>query len=156
MSYNDALRRGPGAQIMAIFPSILKVLLAILGMVWLFRQVRKPSGPLGKRVVRAMNLAHATMTDWGLQQVMVPKNAVILNVGCGGGRTLLRLSARAPEGKLFGLDYSAASVAVSRDTNAREIEAGRVQIEQGSVVALPFPDRTFDIVTAVGPPHSAP
>jgi len=134
---------------MAIFPSILNVLLAILGMVWLFRQVRKPSGPLGKRVVRAMNLGHATMTDWGLQQVMVPKNAVILDVGCGGGRTLLRLSAMAPEGKLFGLDYSAASVAVSRDTNAREIEAGRVQIEQGSVEALPFPDRTFDIVTAV-------
>jgi ubiquinone/menaquinone biosynthesis C-methylase UbiE len=89
------------------------------------------------------------MTHWGLQQVMVPKNAVILDVGCGGGRTLLRLSAVAPEGKLFGLDYSAASVAVSRDTNAREIEAGRVQIEQGSVEALPFPDRTFDIVTAV-------
>jgi ubiquinone/menaquinone biosynthesis C-methylase UbiE len=134
---------------MAIFPSILRVLLPILGMFWIFRQVRKPSGPLGKRVVRAMNLGHATMTDWGLQQLTVPKNATILDVGCGGGRTLLRLAAMAPEGKVFGLDYSAASVAVSRDTNAREIEAGRVQIEQGSVAALPFPDRTFDIVTAV-------
>jgi SAM-dependent methyltransferase len=55
----------------------------------------------------------------------------------------------APEGKVFGLDYSAASVAVSRDTNVQGIEAGRVQIEQGSVAALPFPDCTFDIVTAV-------
>jgi ubiquinone/menaquinone biosynthesis C-methylase UbiE len=128
---------------------IVRLALLILLSAWVFRQVRKPSGPLGRRVVRAMNLGHSTMTDWGLQQVMVPKNAAILDVGYGGGRTVQRLAALAPEGKVVGLDYSAASVAVSRDTNALEIEAGRVQIEQGSVAALPFPDRTFDVVTAV-------
>ena len=128
---------------------LLKLLLALLLAAWLFRQVRKPSGWLGRRVVRAMNLSHATMTDWGLQQVQVPKNAAILDVGCGGGETVRRLAALAPEGKVIGVDYSAASVAVSREINAEEIEAGRVQVEQGSVAALPFPDRTFDIVTAV-------
>ena len=128
---------------------ILRLVLLILLFVWVSRQVRKPSGPLGRRLVRAMNLGHSTMTDWGLQQVTVPKNAAILDVGCGGGRTVQRLAALAPEGKVTGLDYSAASVAVSRDRNAQEIEAGRVQIEQGSVAALPFPDRTFDVVTAV-------
>jgi ubiquinone/menaquinone biosynthesis C-methylase UbiE len=128
---------------------ILRLVLLILLLVWVSRQVRKPSGPLGRRLVRAMNLGHSTMTDWGLQQVTVPKNAAILDVGCGGGRTVQRLAALAPEGKVTGLDYSAASVAVSRDRNAQEIEAGRVQIEQGSVAALPFPDRTFDVVTAV-------
>ncbi len=66
-----------------------------------------------------------------------------------GGRTVGALAALAPEGKVVGLDYSAASVAVSRKWNAREIAAGRVQIEQGSVAALPFPDGTFDVVTAV-------
>jgi SAM-dependent methyltransferase len=118
-------------------------------MLWLFRQVRKPSGPLGRRVVRAMNLTHATMTDWALQPVTLPKNAVVLDVGYGGGRTVQKLAALAPEGKVVGLDYSAASVAISRDTNAQQIEAGRVQVAQGSVAALPFLDRTFDIVTAV-------
>lgn len=89
------------------------------------------------------------MADWALQQLVVPKKAAILDVGCGGGSTVGRLADLAPEGTVIGLDYSAASVAVSRDTNAREIEAGRVRIEQGSVAALPFPDRRFDIVTAV-------
>ena len=79
----------------------------------------------------------------------VPANALILDVGCGGGGTVRRLATLAPEGNVVGLDYSAASVAVSRETNAKEIAAGRVRIEQGSVAALPFPDRTFDIVTAV-------
>lgn len=127
----------------------LRLVLAILLILWIFRQVRKPSGPLGRRVVRAMNVSHAAMTDWGLQQITIPKHAVILDVGCGGGRTVQKLASLAPEGKVVGLDYSAASVAVSRNTNAQEIEAGRVQIAQGSVAALPFPDRTFDIVAAV-------
>lgn len=128
---------------------ILRVAVSIFLIAWVFRQVRKPSGALGRRVVQAMNLSHSEMTDWGLQQVIVPKNAVILDVGCGGGETVNKLATLAPEGKVVGLDYSAASVAVSRDTNAGEIAAGRVHIAQGSVAALPFPDCTFDVVTAV-------
>ncbi len=128
---------------------ILRLLLLVLLMAWLFQQVRKPKGWLGRRVVQAMNLSHAAMTEWGLQQITIPKNAAILDVGCGGGQTLRKLAALAPEGKVAGLDYSTASVAVSRETNSHEIEAGRVQIEQGSVAALPFPDCSFDIVTAV-------
>ena len=128
---------------------ILELLLIIVLLAWIFRQVRKPSGWLGRRMLSAMNLSHAAMTDWGLQQFTVPKNAAILDVGCGGGRTVRALAALAPTGRVVGLDYSAASVAVSKESNVREIQAGQVQIEQGSVAALPFPDRTFDIVTAV-------
>jgi SAM-dependent methyltransferase len=128
---------------------IFKVAASILLVAWVFRQVRKPSGPLGRRVVRAMNLGHSTMTDWGLQQVRMSKNATILDVGCGGGRTVQKLAELAPEGKVVGLDYSAASVAVSRATNADSIAAGRVRIEEGSIAAVPFPDCTFDVVTAV-------
>lgn len=128
---------------------ILRVAIAILLIVWIFRQVRKPSGPLGRRVVRAMNLSYSRMTDWRLQQVAVAENAAVLDIGCGGGRTVRKLASLAPTGKVVGLDYSAASVAVARETNAQEITAGRVQIERGSVSALPFPDSTFDVVTAV-------
>lgn len=132
-----------------VLSQVLTILCFVLLTALLFRQVRKPSGLLGRRVVRAMNLSHASMTAWGLQHLTVPENAAILDVGCGGGRTVRTLAALASQGKIIGLDYSAASVAVSREFNAHEIEAGRVQIEQGSVAALPFPDCTFDIVTAV-------
>ena len=128
---------------------IAKVVVVVLLVAWLFRQVRKPSGWLGRRMVRAMNLGHAKMTDWGLQQVTVSRNATILDIGCGGGSMVHKLAELVPEGKVIGLDYSAASVAVSRETNAEQIKVGRVQIEQGSVAALPFSDCTFDIVTAI-------
>ena len=60
-----------------------------------------------------------------------------------------RLSALAAEGTVDGIDYSKASVAASRAANARAIEAGRVTIQHASVASLPFPDLTFDVVTAV-------
>ncbi len=128
---------------------ILRVALPIIFIIWLFQQVRKPSGWLGRLLVQAMNLGHAAMTAWALQQVAIPSHAAILDIGCGGGETVRSLAVRAPDAKVVGVDYSKASVAVSRATNAREIEAGRVQIELGSVAALPFPDRSFDLVTAI-------
>jgi SAM-dependent methyltransferase len=70
-------------------------------------------------------------------------------VGCGGGRTIYKLATLASKGRVYGIDYSAASVAVARSVNAGWIQAGRVDIRQGSVSHLPFPDATFDVVTAV-------
>src|SRR5262245_17807593 len=110
---------------------VLELAPAILLIVWVLGQVRKPSGPLGRRTVRAMNLTHSAMTDWGLQHVQIAENAAILDVGCGGGRTLQKLAVLAPKGAVHGIDYSAASVAASRETNAREIAAGRVHIQIG-------------------------
>jgi ubiquinone/menaquinone biosynthesis C-methylase UbiE len=96
-----------------------------------------------------MNIGHAAMTDWALQQLPVLKDSIILDIGCGGGRTVQKFAALVREGRVVGLDYSPTSVAVSRETNAADIAAGRVQIEHGSVAALPFSDSTFNIITAI-------
>ena len=60
-----------------------------------------------------------------------------------------KLAAIATQGRVCGIDYSDESVAVSQKTNARWIDIGRVEIRQGSVSQLPFPDDVFDLVTAV-------
>ena len=96
-----------------------------------------------------MNASHSKLTDWGLGHVSVEKGYTILDVGCGGGRTVSKLAAMATEGKVYGVDFSEASVAVSKKTNARSIAAGRVDIRHASVSQLPFPDGMFDLVTAV-------
>lgn len=96
-----------------------------------------------------MNSRHSGVTDWGLTHVSIEKTDIILDVGCGGGRTLSKLSAIASEGKVYGIDYSEASVAASKRTNARWVTMGRVEVLHGSVSRLPFREGMFDLVTAV-------
>jgi ubiquinone/menaquinone biosynthesis C-methylase UbiE len=96
-----------------------------------------------------MNASHAKVTDWGLTHVSIEKHDTILDVGCGGGRTVSKLAAIATQGKVYGVDYSEESVGATRRTNVRWIAMGRVEARHGSVSQLPFPDGTFDLVTAV-------
>ena len=112
-------------------------------------QHRKPSGRFGRFNAWLMNLRHAKLTAWGLTRVSVRPADVILDVGCGGGATIRKLSALAPNGKVYGLDYSEDSLRVARRTNAPAIAQGHVEFRQGSVSQLPFDDATFDLVTAV-------
>jgi ubiquinone/menaquinone biosynthesis C-methylase UbiE len=118
-------------------------------LLYAMSQVRKPSKWAGRFFVWLMNLSHSSLTDWGLQHVHVEKNFTILDVGCGGGRTIQKLAALAPEGVVNGVDYAPGSVAASSAKNAHLIKAGRVEIKQASVSQLPFPENTFDLVTAI-------
>jgi SAM-dependent methyltransferase len=113
------------------------------------RQCRRPSDRAGRTVMQRMNLSHAAVTQWGLSHVAIGEDLTILDVGCGGGRTVDRLASIATRGKVYGVDFSEASVAMAREINQRGIDEGRVEIEQASVSQLPFPDATFDLVTAV-------
>jgi ubiquinone/menaquinone biosynthesis C-methylase UbiE len=113
------------------------------------KQCRKPSGWFGRLTAWGMNVGHSEMTDWGLRHVCIEKHHTILDVGCGGGRTVRKLASIAVDGKVYGIDYSEESVAVSRRTNRKLIRAGRVEIRHGSVSCLPFSDDVFDLATAV-------
>jgi ubiquinone/menaquinone biosynthesis C-methylase UbiE len=96
-----------------------------------------------------MNIHHSKVTDWGLKHITIEKHDTILDVGCGGGRTVHKLAAIATEGKVYGIDYSEESVAAARRTNEQWIEVGRVEIRHASVSHLPFSDDMFDLATAV-------
>ena len=109
----------------------------------------RPRGWVGRLVIWRMNRSHSALTDWGLRRVSVGERDTILDVGCGGGRAVSKLAARASSGAVHGIDYSEASVAAARRFNRREIAQGRVEIQQASVSELPFPDGTFDLVTAI-------
>jgi SAM-dependent methyltransferase len=112
-------------------------------------QCKKPRGWMGRYTLWSMSRRQSKVTDWGLTHVSIQPEFTVLDVGCGGGRTISKLAAIASRGKVYGIDYSEASVAASQKYNAREIEAGRVDVQQASVSQLPFAAATFDLVTAV-------
>ncbi len=115
----------------------------------LLEQARNPTGHLGRWMARFMNAEHSRMTDWALTHVSVGNGAKVLDVGCGGGRTVQKLAGMTAEGKVFGIDPSDASVEISRQTNGQLIGSGRVEIVHGTVSRLSFGDNFFDFVTAV-------
>lgn len=112
-------------------------------------QCQKPTGWLGRFVLWNMNSRHSKVTDWGLSHISIEKHDTILDVGCGGGKTVGKLAAIATQGKVYGVDYSKDSVAVASRTNRQWTDMGRVEIREGSVSQLPFSEDTFDLVTAV-------
>jgi ubiquinone/menaquinone biosynthesis C-methylase UbiE len=115
----------------------------------LMAQCGKPTGWIGRFFLWRMNSGHSRLTDWGLEHLSIKKGDTILDVGCGGGRTIGKLAAIAAEGKVYGIDHSETSVAMARGANMKWIELGRVDIRQGSVSQLPYSDNLFDLATAV-------
>ena len=112
-------------------------------------QAKKPLGPRGRRTLQFMNRHHASLTDWGLARLAIPAAGAILDLGCGGGRTLSRLAALAPAARIYGLDYSPESIQLARHRNARLVHDGRMVIRRGSVSRLPYRDGHFQLITAV-------
>jgi len=112
-------------------------------------QCKKPKGLFGRLTLWRMNKSHSKLTDWGLAHATIESRFTVLDVGCGGGRTISKLAAMAAQGEVHGIDYSEESVAASRRHNAQAIQAGRVEIHLADVGKLPFPDNTFDLVTGV-------
>ncbi len=129
-------------------PFLRCALVAVLA-IYAITQVRKPSKWAGRPFLWLMNCSHSNLTDWGLQHVQIDKNYTILDVGCGGGRTIQELTAAAAQGVVYGVDYASGSVAASRAKNADLIQEGRVEIKQASVSKLPFAENKFNLVTAV-------
>ena len=134
---------------MSSLATIGKVVVTVAVMVYVVRQCRKPSSWVGRALARSMNKSHDALTRWGLSHLANEPRAKVLDVGCGGGRTIETLLSGSTDSTVFGVDYSPASVAVARERNRSSIERGRVEIREAPVSSLPFPDETFDLVTAV-------
>lgn len=109
----------------------------------------KPTGFWGKLMIKSMNKGHSDLTDWALCHLEIKRNHTLLDVGCGGGKTVSKLCTKVGNGKVYGVDYSELCVQKSKKLNQKNILCGKASISQASVSALPFDDDKFDTVTAI-------
>jgi ubiquinone/menaquinone biosynthesis C-methylase UbiE len=112
----------------------------------MFRQFRKPTGWMGKLIAAGMNIEHQGLWRWALEFISVQPDSVILDIGCGGGKSIEVLARGASQGKVYGIDYSKDMVQTSRFLNRGLIRSGRAEIKHASVSCLPFPEHSFDLV----------
>ena len=109
----------------------------------------KPTGEAGEQMLARMNESHGPLTAWGLSHFNWRGDETVLDIGCGGGATLKRMSDCVTTGHLTGVDYSETSVQTSRQTSEEAIKAGKMDVCQGSVEKLPFAGDSFDKITTV-------
>ena len=114
----------------------------------LIEQAKNPNGFIGSFMLKIMNMAHGGMNKWALDNIQIKDKATVLDVGCGGGKTIQFLSKRNENGKVYGIDYSRQAVKDSVKKNKEAVERGKVDVLQASVTDMPFLEHTFDTITA--------
>lgn len=109
----------------------------------------KPEGSDGEKMLERMNESHYEVTGWALDFWNIDENDNILDIGCGGGATLRRMSESIVTGHLTGVDYSDVSVRASINKNIESVKSGKLDVIESSVEKLPFNDDYFDKIITV-------
>ncbi|MBR1763890.1 MAG: class I SAM-dependent methyltransferase [Ruminococcus sp.] len=106
-----------------------------------------PKGLIGRMMLVTMDREHLPMAEWALEQLKIPQEGYILDIGCGGGYNIKRMLGMSEKGKLIGLDISEESVRKAQKVNSAEL-GKRVKIIQGSAEKLPCKPESVSLVTA--------
>lgn len=102
----------------------------------------------GRLMLAGMNHGHQKMALWCIENhIKLSGNEDVLDIGCGGGQNIANFLKRT-NGKVHGIDCSPASVAKSLKKNKNAVTEKRSEIVQANVSAIPFENKTFDMVTA--------
>lgn len=112
-------------------------------------QYRRPSGLLGHRIGADMARAHRPENMWTVDCLDPQPADHILELGFGPGVAVAALAERVTAGRIAGIDLSRTMVAAARRRSAAAVRAGRVDLRQGDVARLPFPDSSFDKVFGI-------
>ncbi|HZQ30488.1 MAG TPA: methyltransferase domain-containing protein [Mycobacterium sp.] len=113
-------------------------------------QLGRPHGLVGRAVARMLNRGNKPAIEAAVESIDVEPGAVAADIGFGGGAGLhLLLDAVGERGVVHGVEIADDMLARARSTFRREVEAGRLQLSQGSLTALPLDDHVLDKTISV-------
>lgn len=113
------------------------------------KQFSRPEGDEGRAVLESMNDHHVLLWNFCLSKMPRSVDGAVLDVGCGGGGFLRRLSERYPFAMLFGVDISEDALDMTSKVNSEVVDQGGLELHLASVEELPFDEGAFDMVTAM-------
>lgn len=143
---------------MDVKKSIVVVLLVLVGGIILFNkplikyfveQSGNPTGFIGRIMTKIWNRTFEDMVNWGINKLDINEESIILDVGCGGGKTIHTMSDKISKGKIYGIDISEEAVKSSIEENKNKVRIGQVVISQGDVANLSFEEEYFNFVTSM-------
>jgi ubiquinone/menaquinone biosynthesis C-methylase UbiE len=86
---------------------------------------------------------------WTLSLLDLRPESQVLDIGFGPGVSTQYAAEKATRGFVAGIDHSETMVQAARRRNAAAIQAGRMDLKQGDVASLPYPDESFDRVFSI-------
>jgi len=81
------------------------------------------------------------------------KGGNALDIGCGGGRLVMKLAKSYPFSEVVGLDLSDEMLKLAMRRAASAGLSGRVKFSKGNAERIPFPDNSFDLVASTASLH---
>lgn len=112
-------------------------------------QARNAHGILGRLIAFIMARETWAQNRRAVDALDIKPGDHILDLGCGPGRALATLAAKAPRGHVVGVDPSKLMAEIASKRNRRLIRKKRVEIFVSGVDSLPFKDATFDKILCV-------
>lgn len=120
-------------------------------------QLGNPHGVLGKGIAFALNRGNKSAIAGAVEAAAIVPGSTVADVGFGGGAGLSLLLERVgADGVVHGVEISADMLARARSGHARDIEAGRLRLIEGSLTALPLPDDGLDAAITVNTVYFVP
>jgi ubiquinone/menaquinone biosynthesis C-methylase UbiE len=125
-------------------------------MNYIVAQFAHPRGPIGRLVGLIMAYENRERNAWAVSLLKVQPSDRVLEIGFGPGWAVERVAALARAGFVAGVDHSETMVQVAIARNAVAVREGRVALQQGSALALPYEAESFDKVMVVNSLHHWP
>lgn len=107
-------------------------------------QARHAKGPLGRFIAFVMARETWAQNVQAIDALEIAHGDHVLDIGSGPGRSIAELAARAPGGRIVGIDPSELMADIAVRRNAKLVKARRAEILVASAASLPFADESFD------------
>ena len=129
----------------AVLTPLLLIAVAALVLAFMARQLRRPSGWFGRRVMASLlNEGNRGLLDSVLEAAAPTPGTRAVDVGFGGGYTLDRLAPLVRPARVAGVEISEAMISAVRRRCGDAYD-----LHRADAAALPFPDGSVDLVLSV-------
>jgi ubiquinone/menaquinone biosynthesis C-methylase UbiE len=108
-------------------------------------QLGRPHGILSPLVARALNRGNERAIAAAVDSAEIPRGAVAMDVGFGGGVGLqLLLDRVGDDGVVHGIEIADDMLRRARSRFGRDVASGRLRLSSGSLTGLPLEDNSVD------------
>jgi ubiquinone/menaquinone biosynthesis C-methylase UbiE len=96
-----------------------------------------------------MDIYNREDNHWTVSLLDIGETSKVLEIGFGTGLAIAETAKITTHGHVYGIELSETMLKVAQKRNQSAVKSGRVSLQLGNVMALPFEDNYFEIVYSI-------